>query len=100
MYGLNKHKALYKSHLELQREITLIEVAPSPYFFVKSIRLAYMNNFAKFDENPAITLQVIKKTKRYGRTDARTDGRTTLYRQSIKLFYQKLWLELVGPCMD
>ena len=100
MYGLNKHKALYKSHLELQREITLIEVAPSPYFFVKSIRLAYMNIFAKFDENPAITLQVIKKTKRYGRTDARTDGRTTLYRQSIKLFYQKLWLELVGPCMD
>ena len=32
-----------------------------------------MNIFAKFDENPAITLQVIKKTKRYGRTDARTD---------------------------
>ena len=48
-----------------------------------------------------------------GRTHGRTvDGRTepnsfmhmfnvsTLYRQSIKLFYQKLWLELVGPCMD
>ena len=35
-----------------------------------------MNIFAKFDENPAISLQVIKKTKRYGRTDARTDGRT------------------------
>ena len=33
-----------------------------------------MNIFAKFDENPAITLQVIKKTKRYGRTDGRTDG--------------------------
>ena len=44
-----------------------------------------MNIFAKFDENPAIFLQVIKKTKRYGRTDARTDGK------SIKLFYQKLW---------
>ena len=28
-----------------------------------------MNIFAKFDENTAITLQVIKKTKRYGRTD-------------------------------
>ena len=27
--------------------------------------------FAKFDEIPAITLQVIKETKRYGRTDAR-----------------------------
>ena len=36
-----------------------------------------MNIFAKFDENPAITLQVIKKTKRYGQTDGRTDGRTT-----------------------
>ena len=33
-----------------------------------------MNIFVKFDENPAITLQVIKKTKRYGRTDGRTDG--------------------------
>ena len=35
-----------------------------------------MNMFAKFDENPAMTLRVIKETKRYGRTDARTDGRT------------------------
>ena len=35
-----------------------------------------MNIFAKFDENLAITLQVIKKTKRYGRTDGRTHGRT------------------------
>ena len=30
--------------------------------------------FARFDENPAMTLQDIKETKRYGRTDARTDG--------------------------
>ena len=62
-----------KSHLELQREITLIELAPSPYFFVLSICLAYMNMFARFDENPAMTLQDIKETKRYRRTDARTD---------------------------
>ena len=34
-----------------------------------------MNMFARFDENPAMTLQDIKETKRYGRTDARTDGR-------------------------
>ena len=27
--------------------------------------------FARFDENPAMTLRVIKETKRYGRTDAR-----------------------------
>ena len=35
-----------------------------------------MNMFARFDENPAMTLQDIKETKRYGRTDTRTDGRT------------------------
>ena len=32
--------------------------------------------FARFDENPAMTLQVIKETKRYGRTDGRTHART------------------------
>ena len=32
--------------------------------------------FARFDENPAMTLRVIKETKRYGRTDRQTDGRT------------------------
>ena len=35
-----------------------------------------MNMFARFDENPAMTLQDIKETKRYGLTHARTDGRT------------------------
>ena len=35
-----------------------------------------MNMFARFDENPAMTLQVIKETKRYGRTDGGTDGQT------------------------
>ena len=44
-----------KSHLELQREITLKKLAPSPYFFVESISLANMNMFARFDENPAMT---------------------------------------------
>ena len=35
-----------------------------------------MNMFARFDENPAMTLRVIKETKRYGRTDGHTDGHT------------------------
>ena len=35
-----------------------------------------MNMFAKFDENPAMTLRVIKETKRYGQTDGRTHGLT------------------------
>ena len=69
-------KPYIKSHLELQREITRIELAPSPYFFVIKICLAYMNMFARFNENPAMTLQDIKETKRYGRTDGQTDGRT------------------------
>ena len=32
--------------------------------------------FARFNENPAFTLQDIKETKRYGRTDGRTDVKT------------------------
>ena len=38
-----------------------------------------MNMFARFDENPAMTLRVIKETKRYGRTDAQTDNVKTVY---------------------
>ena len=41
-----------------------------------------MNMFAKFDENPAMTLRVIKETKRYGRMDRRTDGRTDGQREN------------------
>ena len=52
-------KHYIKSHLELQREITLTELAPSPYFFVLSICLAYMNMFARFDENPAMAYNSI-----------------------------------------
>ena len=32
--------------------------------------------FTRFDENPAMTLQDIKETKRYGQTHGRTHGRT------------------------
>ena len=38
-----------------------------------------MNMFARFDENPAMTLRVIKETKRYGRTDGRTHNVKTVY---------------------
>ena len=65
-----------KSHLELQREITLIDLASSPYFLSKVFVLhRYM--FARFDENSAMTLRVIKERKLTdGRTHARTHGRT------------------------
>ena len=33
--------------------------------------------FARFDENPAMTLQDIKETKHYGLTHAQTDAQTT-----------------------
>ena len=33
---------------------------------------------ARFDENPAMTLQVIKETQRYGRTDSRTQRENSI----------------------
>ena len=44
-----------------------------------------MNMFARFDENPAMTLQVIKKTKRYGRRDGQTDNVKTVYPTTNKV---------------
>ena len=46
-----------------------------------------MNMFARFNENPAMTLQDIKETKRYGRTDARTDARTDGRTDNVKTVY-------------
>ena len=52
-----------------------------------------MNMFARFDENPAMTVRVIKETKRYkalrtdGRTDARTDARTDGRTDNVKTVY-------------
>ena len=45
-----------------------------------------MNMFARFDENPAMTLRAIKETKRYARTDARTDTQT----DNVKTVYPLL----------
>ena len=43
-----------------------------------------MNMFARFDEKPAMTLQNIKETKRYGLTDARTVNMKTVYPPQTK----------------
>ena len=51
-------------------------MAPSPYIFIISIGPVDMNKYARFDEIPSRTLKNIKETKRYGRTDRRTDGWT------------------------
>ena len=59
--------------------ITPIVLAPSPYFFIRSIRLVHMHVFAKFDEIPSMILQDIKETKRYRRTVRRTNNVKTVY---------------------
>ena len=54
-------------------------MAPSPYNFIISIDPVDMNKYARFDETPSMTLKDIKETKRYGRTDGRTDDVKTVY---------------------
>ena len=46
-----------------------------------------MNMFARFDENPAMTLQDIKETKRYGQTDGRTDVQMDARTDNVKTVY-------------
>ena len=46
---------------ELQRTITLIERAPSPYFSIINVHLVDINVFAKSDESPSLPVQVIKE---------------------------------------
>ena len=55
-----------------------------------------MNMFARFDENPAMTLQVIKETMRYGRTDARTDNVKTVYPLQTKFAGGIIMVPLFG----
>ena len=43
-----------------------------------------MNMFARFEENPAMTLQDIKETKRYGWKYRRTDNVKTVYPPQTK----------------
>ena len=43
-----------------------------------------MNMFARFDENPAMTLLDIKETKRYRWTGVRTDNVKTVYPPQTK----------------
>ena len=46
-----------------------------------------MNMFARFDENPAMALQDIKETKRYGRMDGRMDVWTDARTDNVKTVY-------------
>ena len=46
---------------ELQRAITLKELAPGPYFSTINVHLVDINVFAKFDEIQLLPAKVIKK---------------------------------------
>ena len=45
----------------LQRAITLIELAPSPYFSIVNVHLVDINLFTKFDEIPSLPVQLLRK---------------------------------------
>ena len=55
----------FKRPFRITKGNTIIELAPSPYFFffIKRICLDAMNMLARFDEIAAITFQDIKETK-------------------------------------
>ena len=76
LIGMHKHYlCINKIHYELQRAITLIELAPSPYFSMINVYLEDINVFARFDEIPSLPVEIIReKAKRRGRTERRTDG--------------------------
>ena len=46
---------------ELQKEITLTELVPSPYFSIINVHLVDINVFAKHDEIPLLPVQDIKE---------------------------------------
>ena len=61
-----------------------------------------MNMFARFDENPAMTLEDIKETKRYGRTDRRTDNVKTVYPPQTMFAggYNNIFVYLKSLCVE
>ena len=58
-------------------------MAPSPYIFIISIAPVDMNKYARFDEIPLKTLNDIKETKRYGRTDEQRENSIPSHKHSL-----------------
>ena len=87
MYYNSISKNPYIKTFRTTKGTTLIELDPIPYFCVQNICLAYMNMFARFDENPAMTLHDIKETKCYARTHGRTHERTHARTDNVKTVY-------------
>ena len=55
------HLCVNKMHLELQRAITLTELAPSPSYSNTNVHLVNINVLAKFVEFPSLPVQDIKE---------------------------------------
>ena len=68
---------------ELQRAITLTELAPSPYFSIINVHLVDINVFAKFYEIPSLLFQDIEKPKCRGQTNRRMDVKTVYALQTV-----------------
>ena len=62
--------------MELQRVVTLLQLAHILYFLIKCICFVDMTMFVRFGEISAVNLQDIKETRCYGRTDRQTDAQT------------------------
>ena len=72
---------------ELQRAITIIELAPSPYFSIINVHLVDINAFAKFSEIPSLPFQDIEKSKRRRRTkrtDKQGENRVPTHKHSLR----------------
>ena len=59
---------------ELQRAVTLTELAPSPYISIINVHLVDINVFAKSDEIPSLPFQDIEKPKRHGLMDGQHEN--------------------------
>ena len=62
---------------ELQRAITLKELAPSPYFSIRNVHLVHINVFAKFMKSRQCLFKILKNQNiADGPTNGRMNRRT------------------------
>ena len=50
-------------HQELQRAISLTELAPSPLYSNRNVHVVDSNVFAKFDEIPSFPFKILRKNQ-------------------------------------
>ena len=82
-YVGNSVYAYTKAIKNYKGDITLIEMAPTPYIFIISICPVDINKYARFDEIPSMTLKDIKESKRYGRTDGQRENSIPPHKHSL-----------------